>query len=154
MGMTEILLNNLPWFWVAVLILSIIIEAATMALTTIWAAIAAVPLIFVSMLPVPFKWQLLLFAVLALALALITRPFAVKKLRVGEHDSTNVNALEGQKVLLSKAVSAFEKGEVKARNGVIWTAVSASGDDIPENTVCTVVRVEGNNLIVAPEDTK
>ncbi len=123
-----------------------------MALTTIWAAVAALPLIFIAMLPVSFKWQLLLFFVLTLALALFTRPFAVKKLKVGTHDSTNVNALVGQKVLLTKGISTFEKGEVKAKNGVIWSAVSETAAVIPENTVCIVKRVEGNNLVVEPEN--
>jgi len=150
--MVTFIVSHLPWFWVAVLIVCLVIEAGTGALTTIWAAIAAFPLIFIAMLPVPFKWQLLIFAALTLALAVITRPFAVKKLKVGEHDSTNVNAMEGQEVLLTKRISRFEKGEAKARNGVIWTATADSGDEIPEQTVCIVRRVEGNNLVVAPKD--
>ncbi|MCQ2982614.1 MAG: NfeD family protein [Treponemataceae bacterium] len=150
--MMSFIVSHLPWFWVGVLVLCLVIEAATMALTTVWAAIAALPLIFLSMLPVPFKWQLLIFAVLTLALAVITRPFAVKKLKVGEHDSTNVNALEGQEVLLITGISRFEKGEAKAKNGVVWTATSGTGNDIPEKTVCIVLRVEGNNLVVAPKD--
>ncbi len=148
--METFLTDYLPWLWLAVLVISIIIEAATLALTTIWTGIAALPMIFLSMLPIPFRWQLLIFALLTLILVLFTRPFAVSKLHVGRKNDTNVHALEGQKVLVLKAVSDFEKGEAKAKNGVIWTVVSESGEAIPAQTIGIVKRVEGNSLVIAP----
>lgn len=77
----------------------------------------------------------------------------MKKLKLGKN-VTNVNTLEGQEVLVIKAISKFEKGEAKATNGVIWTVTSAEGVDIPENTICTVKKVDGNTLIIEPKELK
>ena len=94
-------MNNLMWFWLAVMIVCIVIEAATFALTTIWGAISALVMIFVSKTNMPLKWQLILFLVLTIVLVLTTRPFAMKKLKLGKN-TTNVNSMEGQEVLVTK----------------------------------------------------
>ena len=105
--MIAFFISNLPWFWLAILVLCLIIEGITMSLTTIWAAIAAVPFIFIAKTPIPFRWQLLIFVVITVVLIVFTRPFAVKKLNVGKENSTNVNALEGQEVLVVKKITPF-----------------------------------------------
>lgn len=140
------------WFWLSVMVICVLIEALTLALTSVWAAIAALIMIFVSQTGLPFKWQLLLFLVLTIALIVTTRPFAVKKLKLGKN-KTNVNSLVGQEVLVVKKISPFQKGEVKAKNGVIWTAQNAdpqSSSEIPEGTVCTIEKIDGNTLSVKP----
>ena len=145
--MTEFLMNFGSWIWLAVMVVFIIIEACTLALTTVWAAIAALPMIFISRTGLAFKWQLLIFVILTLLLVFSTRPFAIKKLKVGKNQ-TNVNVLEGQEVLVTKSISKFQKGEVKATNGVVWAAKSKDDSEILEGTVCRVVAVEGNTLII------
>ena len=60
-----------------------------------------------------------------------------------------MNSLDGQEVLVVKKITKFEKGEVKASNGIVWTAIGeGSGAEIPKGTVCVVSRVEGNTLVV------
>lgn len=148
------LMNNLMWFWLGVMLLCVVIEAATFALTTVWGAISAFVMIFVSRTNMPLKWQLILFLVLTIVLVLTTRPFAVKKLKLGK-DKTNVNSMEGQEVLVTKRISRFEKGEVKAKNGVIWSAKNADEQDdadISEGSVCKIVKVDGNTLSVKIKD--
>lgn len=147
-------MNNLMWFWLGVMLLCVVIEAATFALTTVWGAISAFVMIFVSRTNMPLKWQLILFLVLTIVLVLTTRPFAVKKLKLGK-DKTNVNSMEGQEVLVTKRISRFEKGEVKAKNGVIWSAKNADEQDdadISEGSVCKIVKVDGNTLSVKIKD--
>lgn len=145
--MIDFILSNLSWFWISVLAASLIAEACSLSLTTIWCAISSVPMIFIARTSLPFKWQLLIFAALSFALIVLTRPFAVKKLHLGKN-RTNVNFLEGQQVLITRNITQFEKGEAKAGNGVLWTAVSADGTDIEKGTVCVVSKVEGNSLKV------
>ena len=150
--MIQFIQNNLMWFWLSVMVVCVLIEALTLALTSVWAAIAALIMIFVSQTGLPFKWQLLLFLVLTIALIVTTRPFAVKKLKLGKN-KTNVNSLVGQEVLVVKKISPFQKGEVKAKNGVIWTAQNSdpqSSSEIPEGTVCTIEKIDGNTLSVKP----
>ncbi len=143
-------MNNIMWFWLVVMIVCVIVEALTFALTTVWGAIAAFVMIFLSKTNMPFKWQLLIFLLLTIALVLTTRPFAVKKLKLGKN-ATNVNSMVGQEVLVTKKITKFEKGEVKAKNGVIWSAKNFDENaetEIPENSVCTVEKVDGNTLSV------
>ena len=42
----------------------------------------------------------------------------------------------------------FEKGEAKAKNGVIWTAISKDNIILKKGTVCSVVSIEGNTICV------
>ena len=138
------------WFWLAVMVLCLVVEAASFALTTVWGAISALVMIFLSRTNMPLRWQLILFLVLTIALVLITRPFAMKKLKLGKN-TTNVNSMEGQEVLVVKRISKFEKGEVKAKNGVVWSAKNAdenSDSEIPEGSVCVIEKVDGNTLSV------
>ena len=148
--MTNFILSNLPWFWLIMLVVFVVIEAFTMSLTTIWAALSSLPLIFIAKTGLPFKWQLLIFVLLTLLLIIFTRPFAVKKLKLGK-DKTNVNNMEGQEILVTKSILQFQKGEAKSKNGVFWTVTSADGTEIPENTICIVTKVQGNTLEIKPK---
>ncbi|MBR4321731.1 NfeD family protein [Treponema sp.] len=148
--MTEFLnliLSNLPWFWLGIMVLCLVFEAVTFSLTTVWAALSALLMIFLSRTGLPLRWQLLIFFLVTILLLAFTRPFAVKKLRLGRL-ATNVNSLDGQEVLVVKKITKFEKGEVKASNGVLWTALGEGSDEIAKGSVCKVVRVEGNTLVV------
>ena len=148
--MTNFILSNLPWFWLIMLVVFVVIEAFTMSLTTIWAALSSLPLIFIAKTGLPFKWQLLIFVLLTLLLIIFTRPFAVKKLKLGR-DKTNVNNMEGQEILVTKSILQFQKGDAKSKNGGIWTVTSADGTEIPENTICIVTKVQGNTLEIKPK---
>lgn len=137
----------MPWFWLVIMVICIFIEAFTMNLTTIWGAIASLPIIFIAKTTLPIKWQLLIFALLTVILVIFTRPFAIKKLKIGK-DKTNVNSMIGEEVLITKTVSKFQKGEAKAKNGVIWTVTANSDVEIPIGTTVKVVDVNGNTLII------
>ena len=141
------IMSHLTWFWLALMIVFVVVEALTFQLTTVWAALASLAMIFICKTEIAFKWQLLLFLIITIVLIVFTRPFAVKKLKLGK-DATNVNSLLGQDVLVTKAVSKFEKGEGKTTNGVVWTITSADSQDISEGSVCTVEKVDGNTLSV------
>lgn len=146
--MIENISNIMPWIWLGVMVFCVFIEAFTMYLTTIWGAISAIPLIFISRTSLPIKWQLLIFALLTVVLIFSTRPFAVKKLRVG-NDKTNVNTMIGEEVLITKNVSKFQRGEAKSKNGVIWNVSSQSEDEISKGTTAKVVEINGNTLVVS-----
>ena len=145
--MTEFFVMFGPWLWLGILIISCLIEAFTMGLTTIWSAIASIPLIFIARTSLSFKWQILIFVVLTVILLVFTRPFAVKKLKIGR-SRTNVDSIVGQEVLIVKSIEKFQKGEAKANNGVVWTAKSVDDSEIREGSVCEIVSVEGNTICV------
>ncbi len=141
----------MPYVWLAVMVLCIVIEACTVALTSIWGAISALVLVFVSRTEMPVHYQVLLFLVLAIVLMVCTRPFAVKQLHIGK-EKTNAGALVGMEVQVVRAIESFKKGEVKSHGGVIWSATSLNGQPIAHGAVCTVVDIKGNTLVITPKE--
>ena len=135
------------WIWLAVFAISLVIEASTMGLTTVWCAISALIMIAVSLTGIPVVWQVLIFCVLTIVLFFTTRPFFMRKMNERK-TRLNVNSMPGQEVIVTKAASKFEKGEARSTNGVIWAIASRKGLDIPVDAVCVVREVEGNTLFV------
>jgi len=137
---------SIRWIWVALTIIFSLIEAFTFGLTTIWFALAAFVMVFLSFLPIPLVFQIIIFLAISAALLIFTRPVALKKLKIGR-EKTNVDSLVGRHALVTKQIGEFERGEVKL-NGQIWTARSDNDTKINEGTKCEVVRIEGVQAIV------
>jgi membrane protein implicated in regulation of membrane protease activity len=145
--MMDLIMNNLPWFWLGMVVVFTVIEVFTAGLTTIWFAIGSIPMIFLSFLPIPFLYQVLIMLVISIVLLIFTRPFFVKKLNANK-EKTNVDALIGKTALVTKKITKFEKGEVKI-DGKIWTAKSVSEEDLEEGTECLLQSIEGVTAIVS-----
>lgn len=137
--------NVMMWVWLSIVVICVIVELMTTSLTTIWFAFSGVLMVFLAKTGMALQWQIIIFLVVASALLFFTRPLIMKKIKTTK---TNVNALEGQEVLVTKAVSKFQKGEVKTKNGVIWNCVSENEEEIPEGTTALVTKVDGNTLII------
>ena len=132
----------------ALVIIFALIEVFTLGLTTVWFAIAAVVMVFLSFLPIPLSVQVLIFLAISALLVIFTRPVAVKKFKIGK-EKTNVDSLVGKHVLVTRKIGEFEKGEVKV-NGLFWAARSELNTEIVEGTKCEIRRIEGVQLIVRP----
>jgi membrane protein implicated in regulation of membrane protease activity len=142
-----------PWFWLILTVAFTLIElACSFNLITIWFALASLAMIFISGLtelldaPIRLRLHIGLFLFLSVVLLIFTRSIAIKKFKVGKN-KTNVDDLIGRDVLITKKITKYEKGEAKIK-GQIWTVISENGDEIGENTECTVVRIEGVKLVV------
>jgi len=139
------------WIWLGLTILLVIIEAVTLGLTTIWFAIGAFVMIFLSFIPTfAFEFQILLFLAISAVLLVFTRPLAIKKFKTGRV-KTNVDSLAGKNALVIKQITEFDPGEVKI-GGLIWTARMEEGSTLTlaEGAKCEVVRIEGAHAIVRP----
>jgi membrane protein implicated in regulation of membrane protease activity len=137
-----------PWFWLALVVLFSVIELCTFGLTTVWFALSALVMVFLSFLPIPFTGQLAIFLAVAILLLVFTRPVAVRKFMVGKV-KTNVEALAGSHALVTRAIGEFETGEVKI-NGQIWSARVEDGGSLEAGTRCEVVSIEGAHAVVRP----
>ena len=134
------------WVWVALVILFTLIEVFTLGLTTVWFAIAALIMVFLSLLQISLSVQILIFLGISALLLIFTRPLAVKKFKMGR-EKTNADSLVGKHALVIKGISEFEKGEVKI-NGQIWSARAENNAEIAAGAKCEVLRIEGVRLIV------
>lgn len=130
--------------WLIILAVMIIIEIATLGLTTIWFGIGAA---VVSGLGYGIWGQLGVFAVLSVIAMALCRPFAVKYLN-REKEKTNIDEVVGKTAVVSKQINnEMATGEVTL-NGMDWTARSEDGSVIEEGKRVTVVSVQGVKLIV------
>lgn len=141
-------LSNLPyhWLWVILVVIFSLIEIFTLALTTVWFAIGALLMVFLSFFIDSFRIQALIFLLISAALLIFTRPVAIKKFRMGK-EKTNVDSLAGKTALVVKKITEFERGEARV-SGAIWSARSEDGLEIAEGKKCEIIRVEGVQLIV------
>ena len=146
--MIDFFLSHLIWFWLFIFIVCVVIETFTFSLTTIWGAVSALFMIIISRTQIPFQWQLIVFLVLTILLVIFTRPFAVKKLKLGK-EKTNVDSLLGQEVIVISEIKEFSKGQVKTKNGVIWSAESSFAP-VAEGAKCLIEKINGNTLEVSP----
>lgn len=137
----EIIHDFLPWFWVAVTILCIVIETFTLSLTTIWFAISAFVMVFLAFTPLPFAAQLSIFVVLSLILLIFTRPLLKKKLNQ-KKIATNYERTIGQIAVVTRKITALEKGTVKL-NGMEWTATVKDDIVLEEGTKCIIEEITG-----------
>ena len=69
------------------------------------------------------------------------------KLKENKRIKSNIDALVGQKAIVTKNIKVHGNGLVKV-GGEVWTAKSLDNVEIPKNTIVSVVRVTGNRLIV------
>jgi len=137
---------SIHWLWVALTVLFAVIEVFTLGLTTVWFAIAALIMVFLSFLHIPLVFQVLIFLAISAILLFFTRPIAVKKLKIGK-EKTNVDSLIGKCALVTKKITEFDRGEVKL-NGLIWSARTEDGSTLIEGSKCEIVRIEGVQAIV------
>ena len=133
--------------WLVVFILLILIELATMGLTTIWFAGGAVAGFVASMLGANVVIQAAAFFAVSIMLLFFTRPFAVRYINSNK-TKTNVDGLIGQEALVLEEINNIRETGCARLEGKEWTARSMNDTVIPKDTVVTVERIEGVKLIV------
>ena len=133
--------------WVALLILFLVAEGATAAVTTIWFAVGSVVALIAALLGADVWVQIVLFAVVSVACLMALRP-VLRKYLDPKKVKTNVDALIGtQGLVLEKIDNISGQGRVKL-GGMEWSARSENGENIEQDAVVTVVRIEGVKVFV------
>lgn len=133
--------------WLVVFVLLIVIELATMGLTTIWFAGGAVAGFIASMLGANVVIQAVVFFVVSIVLLIFTRPFAVRYINSNK-TKTNIDGLIGQEALVLEEINNIRETGCARLEGKEWTARSVDDTVIPADTVVIVERIEGVKLIV------
>ena len=136
------------WVWLALLVLFIITEIATVQLTTVWFAGGALIAMLLAAFGVKsITIQVIAFLAVSIALLLATRPL-VKKHINKKSQPTNADRSIGQQAVVTEEINNLSgKGSAKI-NGIEWTARSENGEIIPAGTTVTVTKIDGVKLIV------
>lgn len=137
---------DMVYFWVALIVAFLIIEALTTQLVTIWFAIGAGGALIAQLLHGPEWAQWVVFIVLSAILLIATRPLAKRMKKKAQ--PTNADAAIGRTAVVTQAIdNTAGKGQVKL-DGTVWTARSADGTPIEEGKLAVVKSIEGVKLIV------
>ena len=139
---------NMTVFWLALLIILIVIELLTMGLTTIWFAGGALAAALISIPRTPVVLQVIVFLVVSIILLYFTRPIAVKYFN-RDRIRTNTESLIGRQAIVISEINNIEGiGQVNT-GGMEWSARSSFNNIIlPVGSVVTVLGVDGVKLIV------
>lgn len=142
--------DNMLFVWLVLLIAFIVIELATMGLTTIWFAGGALLAAVAAVLHAPLVVQVALFLIVSILLLFFTRPIAVRYFNK-DRIKTNVESMVGRQAIVISEVDNLEGiGQVTV-GGQEWTARSMDENQkIAVGTVVLVRAISGVKLIVEP----
>ncbi|MDO5294647.1 MAG: NfeD family protein [bacterium] len=136
--------------WLILLCLFLLIEIATLGLTTIWFAGGALVAFIAAVCGLNVVVQIIIFFVLSIILLVFTRPLAVNyfnKSRV----ATNTESLIGAEAKVVETINNIDNAGVVNLNGLDWTARSADNQIIPVGSIVRIVKITGVKAIVEIE---
>lgn len=144
----------LQYVWLALLILFIIAECATVGLVSIWFAGGSLVAMFLAMAGAQPVWQVIVFLTVSLLLLIGTRPVAMRHFNKRK-TKTNYQSLLGTVIKITETVDNFNQTGAAVADGKEWTVRAAEdGVVIEKGAAAVVVEVEGVKLIVCPQDNK
>ena len=148
------MITDMVIFWLVVMVALIVIELATLGLTTIWFACGALVAVVAAALDAPLLLQILMFIVVSFAVLLAVRPIAVKYFNK-DRTRTNIESMIGRQAIVVSEIDNMQAiGQVTV-NGMEWSARSTINElKIAVGHVVVIRAVDGVKLIVEENKTK
>ena len=135
------------FLWLALLVVFLAAEAATVSLVSLWFAAGALAALLAALAGASAAVQTVIFLAVSCVLLAALRPMVKKYIRP-KITKTNVDALVGTEGIVTEAIDNLSaQGQVKL-NGVSWTARSTSGQSIAMGATVRVDRIEGVKVFV------
>ena len=128
-----------PLIWLAVALVMLIIEAATVQMVSIWFCLGAVAAAIAAILGGSIPVQIVVFVVISGVTLAFTRKFVKKVLRV-KKTPTNADSVIGDEA---------GTGRIKVE-GMDWSARTTDGSKLPEGVKVKVKAIAGVKLMVSP----
>lgn len=133
--------------WVAVIIITVALEAVTLSLSSIWFAVGGVAALIAASIGLGLGSQLVVFVLFSAALLVLVRPFCKRFLKP-RGAATNADRVIGQTAIVTETIdNMLATGAVKVF-GQTWTARSISGESIPVGTQVCIREIQGVKVIV------
>ena len=137
-------------FWIAAMILFLVVEAVTVGLASIWFAIGALAALICAMIGGPVWLQAVWFVVISVIALIMTRPL-VKKFVNGRTVATNADRNIGRTAVVTERIDNLAATGTVKLDGVEWTARSVDDErTIPVDTQVVVREIRGVKLVVEP----
>ena len=135
-------------FWLAALVVFLIMEASTVMLVSIWFAAGALAAIVVALTGGSLSFQVVVFLAVSILLlaslrTLVRKHFTPRLVR------TNVDSVVGSIGIVTTPVNNIAAlGRVEI-NGMEWAARSTTGSPLPEGARVKVDKIEGVKVFVS-----
>ena len=143
----EINMTTMLLIWLAVIIVTLVVEVITQGLTTIWFSIGAAVAAVTTVWNLNAWLQIVIFAAVSLIVMLLVRPMA-KKMLMDRITPTNMDMLLKEQALVIESIdNDAGTGKVKVRD-IEWTARTESGERIEAGEMVEIQRIDGVKLIV------
>ena len=140
------------YFWISMIVLSIIAEAATTDLVAIWFMPAALVSLILSLVDMPLWIQIVVFIVLVAAFLMFSKTFLRKYLKKRPNEVTNVDSLVGQTAIVTEKLDNMSQTGAVRINGLEWSARSVDDAVTHEKGTLVVIReISGVKLICEPK---
>lgn len=137
------------YFWLAMLIVFVFVEASTVAVVSLWFAVGALAAMLTAWLGGEIWLQVCIFATVSGLLLLALRPL-VKRYFTPKLTPTNVDSMIGKVGTVTEEIDNIRAvGRVKL-GAMEWSARSSSDEKIPTGTLVKADRIEGVRVFVTP----
>jgi membrane protein implicated in regulation of membrane protease activity len=141
-------MSEMMILWIGVLVASIVIEAMTMGLTSIWFSGGAIASMIVELLNGSISLQIIVFLIISLILLFYTRPIAVKHFNQ-KREKTNLDSIIGKTAVVTIPIHNLKETGQVMLEGKEWTARSIdSSKQIDKDALVKVVAIRGVKLMV------
>lgn len=137
-------LSIFVWLWLAVVIITLVIEFMTAEIVSIWFFFGSIVSLILAICKVDPAIQIIVFVAVSLLFMICVRPF-IKKYTKRNEIKTNVDSFVGRIALVTEDIVDGNRGVVKL-DGQEWSAISH--DNIVKGTKVVILSIEGNKLIV------
>ena len=134
----------LAWVWLAIVIISLVLEFLTSEVVSIWFAVGSFVSLILAICNVNEAVQVIIFVAVSLLFLVCARPF-IKRWTKRNEIKTNVDSLVGRIAVVSEDIIDGNRGVVKLDTQE-WSAISS--DNLVKGTKVVVLSIEGNKLIV------
>ena len=137
--------------WLGLVVLFLVVEAATVTMVSLWFAGGALAALAVSALGGGLLLQIAAFLVVSTGLLALLRPLARKHF-TPKLTKTNVDSVIGMEGYVTRDIdNVAATGTVKL-GAMEWTARSTNGEKISTGTLVKVEKIEGVKAFVTPVD--
>lgn len=142
-------MDYMPYVWLGVIVVGILLEAITVQLVSIWFVLGALVALLCSLLTDHVGLQLAVFAIVTLLSLAFTRPLVQRKIHT-KAEPTNADRVIGQAALVTEEINnEIGTGMVNVA-GQIWTARAVDQSVIPAGVNVIVQSIQGVKLMVLP----
>ena len=135
-------------FWLALMIILVVVEIATVGLTAIWFAGGSFVALLAHLLGLNIYVQIIVFIVASAGLMTFTRPWALKYFKP-RLVKTNYETVVGENVCLTETVDNIKGTGTAVYRGQEWTARAyEEGKVFEAGTIVSVKEIRGVTLYV------